>query len=196
MGAQQSVPSGGNAGSRVTQFTQEELQLLLKSTSYSPEEIYQLRAQFMTDVPSGLITFQVFESAATLFGIRDAVLREMLFRAFDANSDGVISFFEFSRAMSIMTRGSNTDKILFAFDMYDVKKEGVLRPEFVLPILMGLEESFGKFKTYDSRAELLTARDVVNRMFPRNNTTMTRELFREFALVNSSVVKGLALVPN
>ena len=117
MGAQQSVPSGGNAGSRVTQFTQEELQLLLKSTSYSPEEIYQLRAQFMTDVPSGLITFQVFESAATLFGIRDAVLREMLFRAFDTNSDGVISFFEFSRAMSIMTRGSNTDKILFAFDM-------------------------------------------------------------------------------
>jgi Ca2+-binding EF-hand superfamily protein len=197
MGAQHSVADGVDPGaSRVTQFTQEELQLLLNSTNYSPEEIYQLRAQFLSDVPSGLVSLPLFESAAVLFGIRDGVLRDMLFRAFDANGDGVISFFEFARAMSIMTRGSNTDKVLFAFDMYDVNKEGLLRPEIVLPILAALEESFGKFKTYDSKAELLTARDVVNRMFPRNAQTMTRELFREFALVNSSVVKGLALTPN
>jgi Ca2+-binding EF-hand superfamily protein len=196
MGAQYSSVADGPDAGRVTQFTQEELQLLLNATAYSPEEIYQLRAQFLADVPTGLVSLPVFESAATLFGIRDAVLRDMLFRAFDANADGVISFFEFARAMSIMTRGSNIDKVLFAFDMYDLHREGVLRPEVVQPILAALEESFGKFKSYDSKAELLTARDIVSRMFPRNQQTMTRELFREFALVNSSVVKGLALTPN
>jgi Ca2+-binding EF-hand superfamily protein len=197
MGAHYSVNDGADpSATRLTQFSQEELQLLLSSTNYSPEEIYHLRAQFLSDVPHGLVSYPMFDAAATLFGIRDSVLREMLFRAFDANADGVISFFEFSRAMSIMTRGSNMDKVLFAFDMYDVNKEGVLKPELVLPILCALEESFGKFKTYDGKPELLTAKDILNRMFPRNAQTMTRDLFREFALVNSSVVKGLALTPN
>jgi len=173
----------------------EEMSQLLRSTRYTIEELLQLRAQFFTDVPSGNVTRPTFNTAAGFFGIRAPILCDMIFRAFDVNGDGVVTFFEFARAMSVMTRGTNTDKLLFAFDMLDVDKEGLLRPERVLPLLLGLEASFGRFHPYERSGELWTAKDVVARMLPKSMVTtgMNREAFREFALHNPSIIKGLAL---
>ncbi len=160
-------------------LSQVETQSLLRGTHYSLEEIIQLRTQFLGDVPEGAVTPKLFTNAALMFGICSPQLVDMLFHAFDLNDDGLITFYEFARGMSIMTRGSSQERLQFAFDMYDVRREGVLRIDAVLPLLKGLEETYGPFVSYDgpsspvgppkggpsSHVGGLAALDVANRMF-------------------------------
>lgn len=185
-------------------LSQVETQNLLRATHYSLEEIIQLRTQFLGDVPEGAVTPQLFSNAALMFGIRSPQLVDMLFHAFDMNDDGLITFYEFARGMSIMTRGTSQERLQFAFDMYDVRREGVLRLELVLTLLKGLEATFGPFVTYDDATSFLRssggggsgagvgALEVANQMFSKG-PIMSKDAFLEYALNNPSVVRGLAL---
>lgn len=186
-------------------LSQVETQSLLRGTHYSLEEIIQLRTQFLGDVPEGAVTPKLFANAALMFGIRSPQLVDMLFHAFDLNDDGLITFYEFARGMSIMTRGSSQERLQFAFDMYDVRREGVLRIDAVLPLLKGLEEVYGPFVSYDGPSSPmgtqkgspssnvgLGALDIANRMFAKG-PIMSKDAFADFALNNPSVVRGLAL---
>jgi Ca2+-binding EF-hand superfamily protein len=184
-------------------LSQVETQNLLRATHYSLDEIIQLRTQFLGDVPEGAVTPELFSNAALMFGIRSPQLVDMLFHAFDSNDDGLITFYEFARGMSIMTRGTSQERLQFAFDMYDVRREGVLRLEIVLSLLKGLEQTFGPFVAYDDVMNFssgsasasgggLGALEVANQMFAKG-PIMSRDAFVEYALNNPSVVRGLAL---
>lgn len=180
-------------------FSSAEMQALLKATHYTAEELIVLRTQFLTDVPEGSVTAQLFFTTAHVFGITHNLVATMLFRAFDANGDGLITFFEYARAMSVMTRGTNAEKLLLAFDMYDVDRRGELRMEAVLTILQGLESIYGPFvKAADAASAAqqsalrMSAIEVAQQMFERS-PIMSRDQFREFALTNPAVVRGLAL---
>lgn len=181
------------------EMSHAELQSLIKSTRYNAEEILHLRSQFMSDIPSGVVTQQMFSIAASYFGITEPLLIEMLFRAFDANEDGMITFFEFARGMSIMTRGSNSERVLFAFDMYDVQRTGTLTLEGMMPLLEAMERCFGSFILYeDAQTKLQQAQlrvgamDVGRRLFEKS-PQLTRDGFRELAVRMPSIVRGLAL---
>lgn len=199
---------GGNYSAELREeimrdLSQVETQSLLRGTHYSLEEIIQLRTQFLGDVPEGAVTPALFSNAALMFGIRSPQLVDMLFHAFDMNDDGLITFFEFARGMSMMTRGTTQERLQFAFDMYDVRREGVLRLEVVLPLLKGLEESFGPFVPYDdvrravgssssTHGSGVGALEIANQMFAKS-PIMSKDAFVEYALNNPSVVRGLAL---
>ena len=48
------------------------------------------------------------------------------FRLFDRNKMGQVDFREFCCALSIICLGSTNEKIRFAFDLFDIDRDGVL----------------------------------------------------------------------
>ncbi|MBA0593499.1 hypothetical protein Gorai_010440 [Gossypium raimondii] len=59
-----------------------------------------------------------------------------MFRLFDANNDGFIGFGEFVRSLSIFHPDApRSDKVAFAFQLYDIWQTGFIEPEEVKGIL-------------------------------------------------------------
>lgn len=150
------------------------------------------------------IPFALFERVLFFLGIKQEILVHMLFRAFDRDADGLISFFEFARGMSLMTRGTNAERILFAFDMYDVERRGELRRDTVLPLLEAMEQFSGApFRTYNgafpnnSTAQASAKREwhageLAQELF-RDTPILSKDGFREMATRNPAIARGLAL---
>ena len=152
------------------------------------------------------IPYELFERTLFFLGIRQEILVHMLFRAFDRDADGLISFFEFARGMSLMTRGTNAERIQFAFDMYDVERRGELRRDTVLPLLEAMEQFAGtSFRTYSgafsqggsgSSSSIgkreWRAGELTQELF-RDTPILSRDAFREVATRNPAIVRGLAL---
>ena len=178
-------------------LTGDELNMLTTATKYSSEEILALHSQFYSSLPSGAIDYAVFTTALRFFGISDGVVTKALFRGFDANGDGLITFSEFTRSMSVMTRGTNAEKIQLAFEILDVHQQGLVTMQTVIPLLEGLQGVVKRFTPYHEgrsagAAAGVEAQDVASLLFHRQSA-MTREEFRELVRTSDFLLKGLAL---
>lgn len=186
----------------IPQLTKSEMDQLLAATHYTKEEVNQLHGQFIAEVPSGVIPRSQFAIYALILGVTDPIMADLLFNAFDLNGDGMISCQEFIRSMSTMTRGTNDEKIQFAFRMYDTERVGYLTREGVHFYLT----SIGKLvplKSYPTHAGgpassggLVTSPGVaVDRMFANvpEGGRMGFAHFKEYCLTNDFVMAGLAL---
>lgn len=67
--------------------------------------------QFKKEAPSGVITKPELKAVMAQLGVQDAFLQDLLFRIFDTNKDGAISFAEFASTLSIITRGTPDQKL-------------------------------------------------------------------------------------
>lgn len=184
--------SGLSADVMIPQITVDELQALLNVSHYSEEEIHQLYVQFIAEAPSGVVSRSTFEVLAAALGVIDPVIANLLFNAFDGNADGMVSFHEFIRGMSVMTRGTTDEKLQFSFRMYDVHRLGVLSRETTLSIATSLLTSF---RPAGPNGDAYSPEGLVDAMFANTSGRLTYSGFRDFALSNPAVVKGLALAP-
>lgn len=178
-------------GTKPRPLSHTELSLLTETTHYSLQEINFLREQWYGDCGSALTAAQ-FLIAAEACGIRSEAVRFMLLNAFDTTGDDTVTFFEFAQATSIMSRGSNDEKLSFAFRMYDVRRCNTLFYTDVLQILKGLERSFGSFTLAGASSSNLSAAEVCERLF-KGSRHVCRSEFVGFVRLNPSVVRGLEL---
>ena len=74
--------------------------------------------QFRKEAPSGVITKAELRGVMIQLGVQDAFLQDLLFRIFDTNKDGSISFTEFVHTLSVITRGTPDQKLECASHLY------------------------------------------------------------------------------
>lgn len=102
------------------------LDSLMEGTNFDRDEIDRLRKRFMkldTD-RSGTIDKNEF---LLIPGISANPLASRLMDVFDLDSDGTIDFQEFITGLSAFSgRTSRTDKLKFAFKIYDIDKDGYI----------------------------------------------------------------------
>ena len=105
----------------------EEMDDLVSSTHYKKRELKRWYAKFITDFPSGRLNHDEF---IQVFGKiyqsseKAEQLAKHIFRSFDADHDGRISFKELMCTMSVTSRGTAREKLEWAFKVYDVNDDG------------------------------------------------------------------------
>uniref|UniRef100_A0A673BNN7 Guanylyl cyclase-activating protein 1 n=1 Tax=Sphaeramia orbicularis TaxID=375764 RepID=A0A673BNN7_9TELE len=102
-------------------------------------ESHQWYKKFMTECPSGLLTYYEFKK---FFGLRNlsetsnAYVKTM-FTTFDMNDDGFIDFMEYVAALSLVLKGEVQQKLRWYFKLYDIDGSGCIdRDELLLIIKM------------------------------------------------------------
>ncbi|KAA8582448.1 hypothetical protein FQN60_006119, partial [Etheostoma spectabile] len=128
----------------------EGLEQLEAQTSFSRKELQILYRGFKNECPSGVVNEETFKDIyAQFFPQGDAsTYAHFLFNAFDTDHNGCVSFEDFVMGLSILLRGTIQEKLNWAFNLYDINKDGYItkeRPLLIFPCLR-LQQKMDKNK--------------------------------------------------
>ncbi|KAM9813482.1 guanylyl cyclase-activating protein 1 [Neosynchiropus ocellatus] len=153
-------------------------------------ESHQWYRKFMTECPSGLLSFYEFKQ---FFGLKnltetsDAYVKTM-FTTFDMNSDGFIDFMEYVAALSLVLKGGVQQKLRWYFKLYDIDGSGCIDRDELLIIIKSIRAINGvRYET--------TAEDFANMIFDKididGDGELSYEEFMEGVMNDESLLKTL-----
>ncbi|XP_045063951.1 calsenilin isoform X2 [Coregonus clupeaformis] len=129
----------------------EGLEQLQAQTQFTRKELQSLYRDFKNECPSGLVDEETFKTIySQFFPQGDATTyAHFLFNAFDMDRNGTIHFEDFVIGLSVLLRGSETEKLRWAFNLYDINKDGCITKEEMLAIMTSIYDMMGRY-TYPS----------------------------------------------
>uniref|UniRef100_A0A3B4AZJ0 Guanylyl cyclase-activating protein 1 n=1 Tax=Periophthalmus magnuspinnatus TaxID=409849 RepID=A0A3B4AZJ0_9GOBI len=139
-------------------------------------ESHQWYRKFMTECPSGLLTYYEFKQ---FFGLKNLSASSneyvyTMFRTFDMNDDGYIDFMEYVAALSLVLKANVQQKLRWYFKLYDIDGSGCIDRDELLLIIKSIRAISGV--SHDISAE-----DFTNMMFDKIDINGDGELsYEEF----------------
>ncbi|OXB73842.1 UNVERIFIED_CONTAM: hypothetical protein H355_005671 [Colinus virginianus] len=109
----------------------EGLEQLQAHTKFTKKELQSLYRGFKNDCPSGHVDEETFTLIyAQFFPQGDSsAYAHFLFNAFDADGSGALCFEDFVVGLSVLLRGTAQEKLSWAFNLYDINKDGCITKE-------------------------------------------------------------------
>ncbi|XP_062339819.1 calsenilin-like isoform X1 [Osmerus eperlanus] len=125
----------------------EGLEQLQAQTKFTRKELQSLYRGFKNECPSGLVDEETFKTIySQFFPQGDATTyAHFLFNAFDSDRNGSIRFEDFVIGLSVLLRGSVTEKLRWAFNLYDINKDGYVTKEEMLAIMTSIYDMMGRY---------------------------------------------------
>lgn len=127
-------------GAQKSKLSRNDIKILLHETYFDKNELQQSYLEFIACFPTGTLNECEFvEMYQEYYPLGDpSNFAMILFQVFDQNSDGCISFYEFIKALSITCRGSEEEKLKWAFHAYDVDQDGYVTKEEMIFLLRSI----------------------------------------------------------
>ncbi|XP_068562147.1 calsenilin-like isoform X1 [Cebidichthys violaceus] len=125
----------------------EGLDQLQAQTQFTRKELQSLYRGFKNECPSGLVDEETFKTIySQFFPQGDATTyAHFLFNAFDMDRSGSIRFEDFVIGLSVLLRGSVTEKLRWAFNLYDINKDGYITKEEMMAIMTSIYDMMGRY---------------------------------------------------
>jgi Ca2+-binding EF-hand superfamily protein len=139
-------------------LTDKDVKTLSEQTGMSKDQIEKIFQQFVANNPDGKLDVTEFnklyqslrtEPVANLDEIDDFV-----FRAFDVDNNGFLTFNEFLAAYTITTKGDVKQKLQYAFELYDADNNGWLSVDEVKQVISAMLDLLGADKKGNDPAKL------------------------------------------
>jgi len=126
----------GKASSK-QDLSPEDFDELVESTDFTTAEIDLWYQKFQQDFPKGHISPREFKDVyQKLYPAGDADrFCKHIFRVYDTDGNGVISFSEFLTTMHVSAHGTPDDKLRATFRMYDIDSNGFVTVTEITQIL-------------------------------------------------------------
>ncbi|XP_008408304.1 Kv channel-interacting protein 2 isoform X1 [Poecilia reticulata] len=173
-------------------YRPEGLDSLVQQTNFSKKELQEC--------PSGVVNEDTFKSIyAHFFPQGDSSMyAHFLFEAFDTHNNGLVSFEDFAVSLSIILRGSITDKLNWAFNLYDLNKDGCITREEMTDIMHSIYNMMGKH-TYPSMRDSDPKEHVdsfFQKMDKNKDGVVTIEEFLETCQKDENIMHSMHLFEN
>ena len=106
-------------------------------TKFTKSEVKFLYRAFKTECPNGIIDEDTFKEVyEKIFPLGDASKYAMIvFRAIDRERTGGITFGDFMDFLSVITKGTDQQKILWSFQFFDVNQDGKITWEEMIKVI-------------------------------------------------------------
>ncbi|XP_031561861.1 neuronal calcium sensor 1-like [Actinia tenebrosa] len=184
-------------GQKGCKLSPEETQELLQCTYFDKKELHKWYKDFMKDCPSGQLKQEEFQRIyQQFFPFGDpSKFAAFVFKVFDRNSDGHISFKEFITALSITSRGSLDEKLEWAFSLYDLDRDGYITRDEMLSIVKAIYSMVGNIIDLPQDEDTPEKRvdKIFKQMDQNNDGRLTMEEFREGSKCDPWIVQALAI---
>ncbi|XP_008287134.1 Kv channel-interacting protein 2-like [Stegastes partitus] len=181
-------------------YRPEGLDRLVQQTSFSKKELQVLYRGFKNECPSGAVNEDTFKGIYSQFFPQgdSSMYAHFLFEAFDTHNNGSVNFEDFVISLSIILRGSITDKLNWAFNLYDLNKDGCITREEMTDIMNSIYDMMGKY-TYPLMRENAPKEHVDNffqKMDRNNDGVVTIDEFLETCQKDENIMQSMHMFDN
>ena len=107
---------------------------------------------------------------------------------------GGITFGDFMEFLSVITKGSNQDKLLWAFTFYDQDKDGVICKEEMCKVTDAIHELMGVNET-NKHTNVAHVNKVFDSMDTNSDGKITLEEFVNYCNTHRSVRESMSYLP-
>ncbi|XP_064176982.1 Kv channel-interacting protein 2 isoform X1 [Anguilla rostrata] len=178
----------------------EGLDKLQEQTKFTKKELQILYRGFKNECPCGMVNEETFKLIYSQFFPQgdSSMYAHFLFDAFDTQKNGSVSFEDFVTGLSVILRGSIVDRLNWAFNLYDLNKDGCITKEEMTDIMKSIYDMMGKC-TYPTMQEDAPREHVENffRKMDRNNDgVVTIEEFIESCQKDENIMQSMQLFDN
>ncbi|KAM4636024.1 A-type potassium channel modulatory protein KCNIP2 isoform 2-T2 [Discoglossus pictus] len=178
----------------------EGLEQLQEQTKFTKRELQVLYRGFKNECPSGIVNEDNFKQIYSQFFPQgdSSMYAHFLFNAFDTDHNGSVSFEDFVAGLSVILRGSIDDKLNWAFNLYDLNKDGCITKEEMMDIMKSIYDMMGKC-TYPNMREDAPMEHVENffqKMDKNNDGVVTIEEFIESCQKDENIMRSMQLFDN
>ena len=107
-----------------------------KETKFTKSEVKFLYRSFKQECPNGIIDEDRFKEVyENIFPLGDASkYAHLVFHCIDREDTGGITFGDFMEFLSVISKGSEEEKILWSFHFYDADGDGCISREEILKV--------------------------------------------------------------
>uniref|UniRef100_A0A8C2U9L3 Kv channel-interacting protein 4 n=1 Tax=Coturnix japonica TaxID=93934 RepID=A0A8C2U9L3_COTJA len=178
----------------------EALELLEAQSKFTKKELQILYRGFKNECPSGVVNEETFKEIYSQFFPQgdSTTYAHFLFNAFDTDHNGSVSFEDFVMGLSILLRGTVQEKLNWAFNLYDINKDGYITKEEMLDIMKAIYDMMGKC-TYPVLKED-TPRQHVETFFQKmdknKDGVVTIDEFIESCQKDENIMRSMQLFEN
>nr|XP_061844306.1 Kv channel-interacting protein 2-like [Nerophis lumbriciformis] len=178
----------------------EALERLVEQTNFSKKELQVLYRGFKNECPSGAVDEETFKNIYSQFFPQGDtnMYAHFLFEAFDAHNSGSVSFVDFVLSLSIILRGSINDKLNWAFNLYDLNKDGCITKEEMTDIMQSIYNMMGRY-TFPCMRDS-APKDHVETFFQKmdknNDGVVTIEEFLETCHKDENIMQSMHMFDN
>ncbi|KAI9823495.1 MAG: Neuronal calcium sensor 1 [Sarea resinae] len=184
-------------GKSQSKLPQNELEYLLKATHFDKKELHQWYTGFLKDCPSGNLTKPEFQKIyKQFFPFGDPTsFADYVFSVFDTDNSGTIDFREFICALSVTSRGSMDEKLQWAFQLYDIDRDGQISYEEMLRIVEAIYKMVGSMVKLpeDEDTPEKRVQKIFAMMDKDENGSLSLDEFREGSQKDQTIVSALSL---
>ncbi|XP_045506068.1 Kv channel-interacting protein 1 [Colias croceus] len=178
------------------------LEELCRQTKFSKQEIRVMYRGFKTECPEGVVHEESFKDIYAKFFPHgnSALYAHYVFKAFDVNCSGAISFRELLVTLSTLLRGSVYERLRWAFRLYDVDGDGAITRQELGEVVVAVHELLGRRAPPGSPASRIDdakANEQVDRVFRKldlnQDGVITIEEFLESCLKDDVITRSLQM---
>ncbi|XP_038615181.1 calsenilin isoform X2 [Tachyglossus aculeatus] len=178
----------------------EGLDQLQAQTKFTKKELQSLYRGFKNECPTGLVDEETFKLIySQFFPQGDATMyAHFLFNAFDADGNGAIHFEDFVVGLSVLLRGTVHEKLKWAFNLYDINKDGYITKEEMLAIMKSIYDMMGRhtFPILRDEAPLEHVERFFQKMDRNQDGVVTMEEFLETCQKDENIMSSMQLFEN
>ncbi|XP_043841933.1 calsenilin isoform X2 [Dromiciops gliroides] len=178
----------------------EALDQLQAQTKFTKKELQSLYRGFKNECPTGLVDEETFKLIySQFFPQGDATTyAHFLFNAFDADGNGAIHFEDFVVGLSILLRGTVHEKLKWAFNLYDINKDGYITKEEMLAIMKSIYDMMGRhtYPILREEAPLEHVERFFQKMDRNQDGVVTIEEFLETCQKDENIMSSMQLFEN
>ncbi|XP_074879902.1 Kv channel-interacting protein 4 isoform X2 [Buteo buteo] len=152
------------------------------------------------ECPSGVVNEETFKEIYSQFFPQgdSTTYAHFLFNAFDTDHNGSVSFEDFVMGLSILLRGTVQEKLNWAFNLYDINKDGYITKEEMLDIMKAIYDMMGKC-TYPVLKEDAPRQHVetfFQKMDKNKDGVVTIDEFIESCQKDENIMRSMQLFEN
>ncbi|XP_059515103.1 calsenilin isoform X2 [Myotis daubentonii] len=169
-----------------------DTELELSMVRHQPEGLEQLQAQ---------TKFTKMELQSLYRGFKNVnatTYAHFLFNAFDADGNGAICFEDFVVGLSILLRGTVQEKLKWAFNLYDINKDGCITKEEMLAIMKSIYDMMGRhtYPLLREDAPLEHVERFFQKMDRNQDGVVTIDEFLETCQKDENIMSSMQLFEN
>uniref|UniRef100_UPI003AAFF024 A-type potassium channel modulatory protein KCNIP2-like isoform X1 n=1 Tax=Centroberyx gerrardi TaxID=166262 RepID=UPI003AAFF024 len=178
----------------------ESMDKLQEQTKFTKKELQVLYRGFKNECPSGVVNEETFKTIYSQFFPQgdSSMYAHFLFEAFDTNKNGSVSFEDFVFGLSIILRGTINDRLNWAFNLYDLNKDGCITKEEMLDIMKSIYDMMGKYTypTMQDDAPREHVESFFQKMDRNKDGVVTIEEFIESCQKDENIMQSMQLFDN